>query len=139
MMTDTQIKNRRDDILEAMRSIRRMKRGQISEQTLCRTGAGGTVNDRGPYAIFQRWEKGRNRCRRVPAAELPLPALKVAVAGYLHSKALAEEFATLTETLTERSGALLPAKKTPGGFLFVTVRSARTDQGRSSRSRPRGP
>jgi hypothetical protein len=109
MMTDTQIKNRRDDILEAMRSIRRMKRGQISEQTLRRTGAGGTVNERGPYAIFQRWEKGRNRCRRVPAAELP--ALKEAVAGYQHFKALAEEFATLTETLTERSGALLPAKK----------------------------
>ena len=109
MLTDTQIKNRRDGILDQMRAIRRLKRGQLSTQTLRRTAPDGSFTERGPYHLFQRWENGKNLSQRIPASQLH--DLQQAVAGYHQFKALAEEFATLTETLTERSGPLLPAKK----------------------------
>lgn len=109
MLTDTQIKNRRDDILDQMRAIHRLKRGQISTQTLHRTAPDGTVTDRGPYHIFQRWEDGKNHSQRIPPARLQ--EIQQAVAGYQRLKSLTDEFAALTEILTERSGPLLPSKK----------------------------
>jgi hypothetical protein len=109
MLTDTEIKNRRDDILEEIRSIRRLKRGQLTEQTPRRRAADGTIQERGPYHIVQRWANGRNCSQRVPAERLA--EVREAINGYQKLKALTEEFAELTETLTERSGPLLPAKK----------------------------
>jgi hypothetical protein len=40
-----------------------------------------------------------------------LPAVREAVEGYQKLKRLSEQFAEVTETLTELSGPLLPAKK----------------------------
>jgi hypothetical protein len=109
MLNTTQLKNRREDILEEMRSIRVLKRGQLSEQMLRRTAADGSIQERGPYFSFQCWQDGKNCCQRVPAEKVP--AVREAVAGYHKLKALTEEFAGLTETLCERDGPLLPAKK----------------------------
>ena len=63
LLTDTQIKVRRDQILSEMQSIREMIRGKISLQSLKRTAADGSVKERGPYAVFQRWLDGT----RLPA------------------------------------------------------------------------
>ena len=109
MLTDTQIKNRREDILEEIRSIRRLKRGQLTEHVLRRQAADGSIQERGPYHTVQRWVKGRNYSQRVPAERLA--EVREAIGGYQRLKALTEEFAELTEILTERSGPLLPAKK----------------------------
>jgi hypothetical protein len=111
-LTDTQIKARREAILVEMQSIREMIRGKISLQMLKRTLPDGTVAERGPYAIFQRWRDGKNRCERIPKDDLP--AISRAVEGYERFTRLAEEFAALTETLTQRSGPLLPSKKNSG-------------------------
>jgi len=109
ILTDTQIKVRRHEILSEMQSIREMIRGKISIQSLTRTAADGSVKERGPYAVFQRWLNGRNHSQRIPKAELP--AITRAVDGYQRFVQLSDEFAALTETLTQRSGPLLPAKK----------------------------
>lgn len=111
MITSSQIKNRREDILDEMRNIRRLKRGQLSEQMLQRTAADGSVQKRGPYFTLQRWQDGKNCCQRIPAEQLP--AVREAVEGYQKLKTLSEEFAELTETLSERDSLLLPVKKTP--------------------------
>jgi hypothetical protein len=108
-LSDTQIKARREAILVEMQSIREMIRGKISLQTLKRTLPDGTVAERGPYAIFQRWLGGKNQCQRIPKDDLP--AIARAVDGYQRFTRLADEFAALTETLTQRSGPLLPSKK----------------------------
>lgn len=108
-LTDTQIKVRRDQILIEMQSIREMIRGKISLQSLKRTAADGSITVRGPYAVFQRWLDGENQSQRIPKEDLP--AIAKAVDGYQLFVQLADEFASLTETLTQRSGPLLPAKK----------------------------
>jgi intergrase/recombinase len=108
-LTDTQIKARRDAIIIEMQSIREMIRGKISFQTFKRTKADGSVQERGPYTIFQRWLNNKNHSERIPKDELP--ALTRAVDGYQSFQKLAAEFAELTELLTERHGTLLPSKK----------------------------
>jgi hypothetical protein len=108
-LSDTQIKARRDQILMEMQSIREMIRGKISMQSMKRIGADGSVTVRGPYAVFQRWLDGENQSQRIPKDELP--AIAKAVDGYQLFVQLADEFASLTEVLTQRSGPLLPSKK----------------------------
>ena len=109
LLTDTQIKVRRDEILSEMQAIREMIRGKISMQSLKRTAADGSVTERGPYAVMQRWLNGSNHSQRIPSEDLP--AMTRAVDGYQRFVRLSDEFAALTETLTRRSGSLLPAKK----------------------------
>ena len=109
ILNDTQIKVRRDEILSEMQSIREMIRGKISLQSLKRTAPDGSVKERGPYAIFQRWLDGSNHSQRIPKEDLP--AITRAVDGYQRFVQLADEFAALTETLTQRSGPMLPSKK----------------------------
>lgn len=108
-LNDTQLKARREAILLEMQSIREMIRGKITLQRLKRTLPDGTVTERGPYAIFQRWRDGKNQCERIPKDDLP--AISRAVDGYGRFTRLAEEYAALTEILTQRGGPLLPSKK----------------------------
>jgi len=108
-LSDSQIKLRRDEILVEIQAIREMIRGKVSLQTLKRTLPDGSVKERGPYAIFQRWRDGSNHSERIPREDLP--AITRAVDGYRRFVELTDEYAALTETLTERSGPLLPSKK----------------------------
>jgi hypothetical protein len=139
MLTAAQLKNRREDLLEEMRGIRRMKRGQLSEQMLSRTAADGSRQQRGPYYTLQAWKDGKNHSQRVPQQQLP--AVREAVEGYQKLKRLAEEFAEVTETLTELSGPLLPEKKTPRGGAGGKVRrnrSVSSDRRAAAKGRGKG-
>ena len=109
ILTDSQIKVRRDEILSEINSIREMIRGKISLQSLKRQAADGSIKERGPYAIFQRWLDGSNHSQRIPSKALP--AMTRAVEGYQRFVQLTDEFVSLTEILTRRSGPLLPSKK----------------------------
>ena len=109
LLSDSQIKIRRDEIISEIQSIRELIRGKISLQSLKRTAADGSVKERGPYAIFQRWLDGRNHSQRISKEDLP--AMARAVDGYQRFVALTDEFASLTETLTQRNSPLLPSKK----------------------------
>jgi hypothetical protein len=104
------MKVRRDEILEEMRSIRRLKRGKLTQQTLKRTGADGSRQERGPYHSLQHWSGGRNNSRRVPPEEIE--RVREAVDGYQKLLRLTEEFAQITEALSDAYGSLLPEKKT---------------------------
>jgi hypothetical protein len=109
-LTDTQIKIRRDAILIEMQSIREMIRGTITLQTFKRTKADGSVQEFGPYAIFQRWLNNKNHSERISKQDLP--NITRAVEGYERFTKLADEYAELTEILTQRNGTVLPSKKT---------------------------
>jgi hypothetical protein len=132
MLSDTQIKNRREEILAEMREIRQLKRGQISEQTLRSRKADGTMRERGPYYTLQRWVEGRNVSQRVPHERVP--EVRQAVEGYQKLKALSEEFAELTEILCERRGALLPSKKNSSKRLSKRSLPKPSPSSRSPRS-----
>jgi hypothetical protein len=108
-LTHTQINVRRDAILIEMQSIREMIRGKISLQTLKRTKADGSVQEFGPYAIFQRWLNNKNHSERISKQDLP--NITRAVEGYERFIKLADEYAELTEILTQRNGTILPSKK----------------------------
>lgn len=106
----SQMKVRRDEILEEMRSIRRLKRGKLTEQTLKRTAADGSLQERGPYYSLQHWSGGRNHTKRVPLEQIQ--RVREALEGYQKLLRLTEEFAQITEALSEACGTLLPEKKT---------------------------
>jgi hypothetical protein len=108
-LSNSEIKARREAILLEMQSIREMIRGKITLQTFQHTLSDGSVVQRGPYALFQRWREGKNHCERIPKDDLP--AVSRAVDGYQRFTQLADEYAALTEILTERGGPLLPSKK----------------------------
>jgi hypothetical protein len=91
---------------KALREIRRMERG-----TLCamRKGPSGT-----PYYNHQTWEKGRNRVRYVPAAQMA--ALREALAGYTRFMRLIETYATdrIRETRRELNEEAADMRKAGG-------------------------
>ena len=86
---------RRQEILNEMSTVTRMERG-----TLC-------VQSRGPgspcFYKLQRWHRGKNQTRYVPA--LQVPALQEALAGYQRFQELAEEFIELTVAMTRSEAA----------------------------------
>jgi hypothetical protein len=101
-MTFTALRNRREQILEEMNEIRRLKRGSLSAQT--RGHPGGSIRH-----IYQRWFEGRNHSTYIPAEQVP--ALQQAVDSWHRFEALAKEFVDVTEQLTDREVSLLPSKK----------------------------
>ena len=109
ILSDSQILNRRDEILDEMRAIRQLIAGKLSSQFIKKAKADGSFSILGPYFIYQRWKDGKNRPERINKEELP--AIQAAVAGFEKFKQLTAEFAEITEILTERRGTLLPSKK----------------------------
>lgn len=88
------LQEERAEILREIGSIDRMRRGHISEQYI-----EGKHGRRGPYPVFQRWEEGRNRCRRVPAEEI-VP-LREQVDNYKRYEQLTDRLAEVIERITE--------------------------------------
>lgn len=93
---------RRKQILKRMARINCMEKGRLSEEYRERTRDGETVR-LGPYYKYQRWEKGRNVSRRVPATEVE--HLREAVEGYHEFDELAKEYAQVTIAMTRQSAS----------------------------------
>ena len=60
----------RQEILEELRSMSRLRRGQISEQFLHKKGADGQTRLYGPYFVWQSSVRGRKRSQRIPPEEV---------------------------------------------------------------------
>jgi hypothetical protein len=88
------LQEERAETLREIASIERLRRGHISEQFVQ-----GKHGRRGPYPVFQRWEKGRNRCRRVPAEEIG--PLREQVHNYKRFEQLSDRLAQVIERITE--------------------------------------
>lgn len=88
---------RRDQLLEEMRALDRMRRGSLSRQFFRSRQAHRTVGP-GPYFVLQGYFQGQKFSQRVPADQAA--TVESHVANYQRFRALAEEFVTVTEQLT---------------------------------------
>jgi hypothetical protein len=95
--TVTALQRQREEVLQEMRSIDRLRRGAFSQHFL-RRREGGKIRTHGPYFVLQGYLRGKKFSRHIPAEQ----AAKVAVdvENYQHFQALAERFVTLTDELT---------------------------------------
>ena len=95
--TGAALHQQREQILEEMRAIDRLRRGAFSQHFL-RRRKGGKIRTHGPYFVLQGYLRGKKFSKHIPAEQ----AAKVAVdvENYQHFQTLAERFVTLTDEMT---------------------------------------
>jgi hypothetical protein len=103
-----ELQQRREQILQEMAAIDRLRRGHLSEQFFKTTHQGKTLRQ-GPYYVLQRWFQGKNLCERIPADQVE--PIRQGVQGYKRFQQLAEEFALVSEQITLMAGHIPEAKK----------------------------
>lgn len=106
--SSTALESEREQILEEMRSIDRLRRGFLSEQFFKRQQAGQTIT-RGPYYVLQSFFNGKKRSERVPAEQASSVGREVQ--NYNRFQELAERFVTLTEQTTRLAAEGKDSKK----------------------------
>jgi hypothetical protein len=89
---------RRKRILKDIERIRRLRRGQLSEQYITRPNRYGGTNRFGPYYILQSWRDGRKRSERVGRDRAD--QVRRDVEAYKRLKDLMDEYIDVTEELT---------------------------------------
>lgn len=98
MKTLSEIENRRDSVLQEMRSIRSMKRGTINEQYLKVPQKGSEPALRGPYQILSRREGNKTVSERL-TTPAQLEQAKRDVAAHRKFVELCKNFELLTEKM----------------------------------------
>ncbi len=104
------LESTRDDLLEQIRNIKRVRRGQLSEQYYKRTDAAGKTIKTGPYFVWQAWIQNKKRSIRVKKPEVE--AVREGTQNYQRLKNLFEQFAEVTEQITLRDESV-GGKKSP--------------------------
>jgi hypothetical protein len=104
----SQLEQRRDQILQQMKAIDRLRRGSLSRQFFKKPGSASQTSQ-GPYYVLQGYIQGQKFSERVPADQ----ALQIEplVANYKRFEQLAEEFVSVTDQLTRLSQTAPDAKK----------------------------
>ena len=97
------LERQRDDILEKLRGIQRLRRGQVSEQMLKRKGADGKVREYGPYFVWQSTLKGEKRSQRIPADQVK--EVRGDFEAYKHFQELCSQLASVLEKIACESGS----------------------------------
>jgi hypothetical protein len=120
-----QLQERREQILQQIRAIDRLRRGSLSRQYFKKHRA-GSKDPQGPYYILQGYVQGKKFSERVPADQaLQMEPL---VANYRRFEELAEEFVAVTDQLTRQGQTVHDAKKNSG------PKSARNGSGKPTPS-----
>ena len=104
----SQLEQRRDQILQQMKAIDRLRRGSLSRQFFKKPPS-ATRTPQGPYYVLQGYIHGRKFSERVPADQAP--QIEPLVANYQRFEKLAQEFVSVTDQLTRLSQAAPDAKK----------------------------
>jgi hypothetical protein len=104
----SQLEARRDQILQQMKAIDRLRRGSLSRQFFKKPRSSPKVQQ-GPYYVLQGYIQGQKFSERVPADQAP--QIEPLVANYKRFEKLAQEFVDVTDQLTRLSQAAPDAKK----------------------------
>ena len=104
----SQLEQRRDQILQQMKAIDRLRRGSLSRQFFKKPRSSPKVQQ-GPYYVLQGYIQGQKFSERVPADQAP--QIEPLVANSKRFEELAEEFVNVTDQLTRLSQAAPDAKK----------------------------
>ena len=109
-MNISQLEDRREQILQQIKAIDRLRRGSLSRQFFKKRRPRSRAKaQQGPYFVLQGYVQGRKFSQRVPAQQAsPLEPL---VANYKRFVQLAEEFVTVTDQITRLAEAQPEAKK----------------------------
>jgi hypothetical protein len=102
------LEQQREQVLEQMRSIERLRRGSFRRQFFKLEQAGRTVT-RGPYYLLQGFIRGRKFAERVPAEVAEQVGQQVQ--DYQRFQQLAERFVTVTDQLTRLADQAPGSKK----------------------------
>ena len=103
-----ELRRQRDQILEQIQSIDRLRRGSLSEQFFTRKVQGQEIRQ-GPYFVLQCYLKGCKCSERIPADQAE--QTKLDVANYQRFQELAEEFVQVTDRITQLENGHTHAKK----------------------------
>ena len=104
------LQHRREQILQEMATIDRLRRGHLSQQFFQSTRQDKPCRQ-GPYYVLQRWFEGKNLCERVPADQVQ--TVRQGVEGYQRFQQLAQEFAAVSEEITLQADQIPEVKKKP--------------------------
>jgi hypothetical protein len=107
-LSRSQLEQRREQILQQIQAIDRLRRGSLSRQFFKQRRAGSKA-PQGPYYVLQGYIQGRKFSERVPAEQAP--QFEPLVANYQRFQELAEEFVTVTDQLTRLEQGAPDAKK----------------------------
>ena len=88
-----QTEQKRTEILDEMRQLKRLRQGTISEQYY---GKGETRQ--GPYYVLQGYADGKHWSKRIPREQVE--QVRADLKAGVHLKELYQEFAEVTETAT---------------------------------------
>lgn len=92
-----QLIQKREDILQQIQSIDRLRRGTLSEQFFTKKLKGKSVR-RGPYYVLQCFIKGTKRSERVSAQQAQ--QAQQDVSNYQRFQQLADQFVEVTDQVT---------------------------------------
>jgi hypothetical protein len=106
----SQLEARRQDILQQMGALDRLRRGCLSRQFFKQRRSRPTRRQ-GPYYVLQGYLHGRKFSERVPADQAP--QLKSLVANYKRFVKLAGQLVTVTDRITRLTQGQPDAKKNP--------------------------
>jgi hypothetical protein len=104
----SQLEQRRDQILQQMKAIDRLRRGSLSRQFFKKPHCAFQTRQ-GPYYVLQGYIQGQKFSERVPVDQAP--QIEPLVANYKRFEKLADEFVSVTDQLTRLSQAAPGAKK----------------------------
>lgn len=104
----SQLEKRREQILQQIQAIDRLRRGSLSRQFFKKPRA-DSKTPQGPYFVLQGYIQGQKFSERVPAEQAQ--QIEPLVANYKRFEELAEEFVTVTDQITRLSQDAPEAKK----------------------------
>ena len=107
-VTLAQLEKRREQILQQISAIDRLRRGSLSRQFFKKPHA-DSQSQQGPYFVLQGYIRGEKFSQRVPAEQAP--QIEPLVANYKRFVELAEEFVTVTDQITRLAEAQPDVKK----------------------------
>jgi hypothetical protein len=104
----SQLQARREQILQQIKAIDRLRRGTLSRQFFKKRRSHSKASQ-GPYCVLQGYVQGQKFSQRVPAQQAA--QLEPLVANYKRFEQLAQEFVSVTDQITRLVEAQPEAKK----------------------------